>query len=131
MSSDHKAALATGRSQSAAVRKYLEALAMNKPKPGRKRTRESIETRLAAVIEELPSADVLRRAKLLQERKDLEKALASDSTENRVDLAELEAGFVANASAYAASKGISYGVWREMGVPASVLTEAGIRRARG
>lgn len=130
MSSDHKAALATGRSQSAAVRKYLEALAMNKPKPGRKRTRESIESRLAAVREELPTADVLRRAKLLQERKDLEKALASDPSENAVDMSELEAGFIANASGYALSKGISYGVWREMGVPASVLAEAGIGRTR-
>jgi hypothetical protein len=72
----------------------------------------------------------LRRAKLLQERKDLEKALAADPSENAVDMSELEAGFIANASGYALSKGISYGVWREMGVPASVLAEAGIGRTR-
>ena len=46
MSDDHKAALAAGRNEGRAVRRYLEALEAHKPKRGRKRTPESIEKRL-------------------------------------------------------------------------------------
>ena len=42
MTDEHKAALATGRNEGNAVRNYLEALRSNKPKRGRRRTRESI-----------------------------------------------------------------------------------------
>jgi hypothetical protein len=35
---------------------------------------------------------------------------------------------VKNARAYSRAKGISYGAWREVGVPADVLREAGIAR---
>ena len=60
MSDDHKAALAEGRSQGRAVRVYLEALAANKPKRGRKRTPDSITKRLDAIAAELgiPASDV-------------------------------------------------------------------------
>ena len=47
MSDDHKAALAAGRNEGRAVRRYLEALEAHKPKRGRKRTPESIQKRLA------------------------------------------------------------------------------------
>lgn len=40
MSDQHKAALAEGREQGRAVQRYLEALEQNRPKRGRKRTRE-------------------------------------------------------------------------------------------
>ena len=43
MSDDHKAALAEGRAQGRAVSRYLEALAANKPKRGRKRTGSRVE----------------------------------------------------------------------------------------
>ena len=42
MSDSHKAALAEGREQGRAVRRYLEALEAHKLKRGRKRTQESI-----------------------------------------------------------------------------------------
>ena len=45
MTDEHKAALAKGRNEGNAVRNYLEALRANKPKRGRKRTRESIAAR--------------------------------------------------------------------------------------
>src|SRR5215210_5349048 len=57
MSDEHKAALAEGRSQGRAVRRYLEALEANKPKRGRKRTPEGIQRRLAAIEERMASAD--------------------------------------------------------------------------
>ena len=49
MSDEHKAALAEGRTQGRAVRVYLEALAANKPKRGRKRTPDSVKRRLATI----------------------------------------------------------------------------------
>ena len=45
-----------------------------------------------------------------------------------VDLAALEAEFVAVASTYSSRKGISYTAWRELGVPADVLKRAGVSR---
>jgi hypothetical protein len=53
MSESHKAALAEGREQGRAVRRYLEALEAHKPKRGRKRTPESVQKRLAAIEEKL------------------------------------------------------------------------------
>ena len=71
MSDSHKAALAEGREQGRAVRRYLEALEAHKPKRGRKRTQESIEKRLAGIEEQLPDADPLTRLHLVQERMNL------------------------------------------------------------
>ncbi len=43
MSAEHKAALAKGREEGRAVRRYLEALEEQRPRRGRKRTPESIK----------------------------------------------------------------------------------------
>lgn len=126
MSDDHKAALAEGRTQGRAVRAYLEALAANKPKRGRKRTTESITNRLARIEAELTTADPLRRLQLTQEQLDLQAELAT--TDTTVDLTALEDAFVAAAAPYAARKGLSYAAFRAVGVPSVVLTRAGIRR---
>ena len=126
MSDEHKAALAIGREQGRAVRRYLEALEQHKPKRGRKRTPESISTRLAHIEEALDTADPLTRLQLVQERMDLQAELASKS--ETVDLGSLEDDFVEAARAYGERKGISYAAWREAGVEAAVLKRAGIRR---
>ena len=126
MSDAHKAALAEGREQGRAVRRYLEALEAHKPKRGRKRTPESIQKRLTAIDERLGDADALTRLHLTQERMDLENELAS--SDNGVDLEALEDEFVAAAAPYGARKGITYAAWRQLGVDASVLRRAGIRR---
>ncbi len=126
MSEGHKAALAEGREQGRAVRRYLEALEAHKPKRGRKRTQESMQKRLAAIEESLGTADPLTRLHLIQERMDLERELASAG--DSVNLQELEEGFVAAAEPYGRRKGITYSAWRELGVDASVLRQAGIRR---
>lgn len=127
MSDEHKAALAEGRNQGRAVRRYLEALEAHKPRRGRKRTPESIQKRLGKIESELANADALKRLQLIQERLDLTAEL--ESAEAKVDLSELEAGFVDAASAYSARKGISYAAWRELGVDAAVLKRAGISRS--
>lgn len=126
MSDEHKKALAIGREQGRAVRRYLEALEAHRPKRGRKRTPESIERRLKVIEDRLASADPLSRLQLVQERMDLQEELSTKS--ETVDLSSLEAEFVAAARDYGERKGISYGAWREAGVDAAVLKQAGIRR---
>jgi hypothetical protein len=126
MSAEHKAALAEGRSQSKAVRQYLEALEAHKPKRGRKRTPDSIKKRLDALEAQIESADPLKRLQLIQERMDLANELSS--MEQKPDLGGLEKEFARNAKAYGARKGITYAAWRELGVPPTALKAAGISR---
>ena len=126
MSDEHKAALAEGRDQGRAVRRYLEALEANKPRRGRKRSPESVKKRLAAIESDIATADPLRRVHLVQERSDLQSAL--EASESNVDLDALEKDFVSSAAPYSERKGISYSAWRELGVPANVLEKAGITR---
>lgn len=127
ITSEHKQAMEVGRAEGRVVREYLEMLRMAKPKRGRKRTAESIRARLNAVLEEIPSASPLDELKLIQERRDLESELAAMTKTS--DLADLEAEFVKVAKRYGGRKGISYGSWREVGVPAAVLKQAGISRS--
>jgi hypothetical protein len=126
MSAEHKEALALGREQGRAVRRYLEALEAHKPKRGRKRTPDSIQRRLTDIEQKLPTADPLSRLQLVQERMNLQTELASKSAV--VDLSALEKAFVKAAQDYGRRKGITYAAWREAGVDAAVLRQAGIRR---
>lgn len=127
MSKDHKEALAIGRAEGRSVRAYLEALEMNKPKRGRKRTKESISARLERIEEELETADPLRRLQLAQERIDLTNEMAN--MDQGTDIADLEEEFTRVAKGYAQRKGITYAAFRQIGVPAAVLKKAGISRA--
>lgn len=127
MTQEHKEALALGREQGRAVRRYLEALDAHRPKRGRKRTPESIQKRLDDIEGRIEAADPLTRLQLTQERMNLHAELAAKS--DGVDLQELEDEFVQSAKDYGDRKGITYAAWREAGVPASVLKRAGIRRA--
>jgi len=127
MTDEHKAALAAGRNEGRAVRRYLEAVEAHKPKRGRKRTPESIQKRLNTIEHQLPQADPLSRVNLIQERMDLTNELAT--MDNKIDLTELEMDFVKSAQGYSERRGISYAAWREAGVPASVLKQAGISRS--
>ena len=128
MSDAHKAALAEGREQGRAVRRYLEALESSRPKRGRKRTRETVDRRLETLGRQLEAADPLARLHLLQERQDLEGELDAMDGQG-VDIAELEDAFVEAAGAYGRRRGITYSAWRAVGVPPAVLRRAGITRA--
>jgi hypothetical protein len=127
MSSTHKAALAQGREEGRVVRRYLEALELSRPKRGRRRTPETVGTRLRTVDDRLASAEPLARLHLLQEKADLEAELARASLTD--DLGAFETAFVAVAATYGRRKGIGYGAWRAAGVSAAVLQRAGIIRA--
>jgi hypothetical protein len=128
MSDQHKQALAIGREESRAVRRYLDALEAHKPKRGRKRTADGIARRLRQIDQRLESADPLTRVNLLQEKMNLESELAAKH--ESVDLAALEEGFVAAAKGYSERKGITWSAWRAAGISASVLARTGIPRTR-
>lgn len=115
-----------GRQESRVVADYLEALRSTKPRRGRKRTAESIGNRLAAIDDELTTANAITELKLVQERRDLQAEL--EAMDDDVDISALEDAFVGVAKPYGERKGISYGSWREVGVPAAVLKRAGIGR---
>ena len=127
MSAEHKAALAAGRAEGRAVKDYLQALEDSRPKRGRRRTPDSIQKRLDTIEEAIETADPMTRLALIQERNDLTVELANMSDET--DLSELESAFAKVAKAYSERKGIGYAAWREIGVPAAVLKDAGIARS--
>jgi hypothetical protein len=110
------------------VRLYLEAIEEQRPRPGRRRTPESITRRLNVVNDKIVGADALSRLHLLQEKADLEAELVrADAGE---DIAELEARFLKVAKSYGERKSIGYSAWRAAGVDAEVLERAGIGRTR-
>ena len=123
---EHKAAMAAGRAESRAVSNYLEAIAANKPKRGRKRTPDSIKSRLEVIEAELDEADMLSRVNLVQERMNLLEELGA--MEERIDLSEFETDFIKVAASYSERRGITYAAWREIGVTPEVLKRAGIGR---
>lgn len=127
MTDEHKAALAAGRTQSLAVKNYLEGLESTRPRRGRKRTPETIGAQITKVETELVDAPPLARLKLIQQRMDLLSDLEAMSGP-ALDMAHLEAEFLKVAAAYSKAQGISYAAWREFGVEADVLKQAGISR---
>jgi hypothetical protein len=127
LTTEHKEAMAAGRTEGRAVKAYLDALAEHRPRRGRQRTADSIRRRLAVITTELNEATSLRRLQLIQERRDLETELEKKAGP-AADLAGLEADFAKVAKAYGERKGIAYATWREMGVANEVLARAGISR---
>ena len=118
LSSAHKHALAEGRALSAIVDRYLNAL--NTPKRrGPKVSTARLEQRLADA-----------RAYAAQEVRDMRAKIAEQSSAAGVDVAKVEAEFVKVAKSFGERRGITYGAWRDAGVPAAVLKRAGITRAR-
>ena len=128
MSEDHKAALAKGREQGRAVREYLAAIEQER-KPGRPVDRSAIEAKLPEIQGRIDAEpDPAKRVELIQKRLDLEERLIELG--DAPDTAQLEVDFIAAAAEYSERKGITYPAWREAGVPAAVLKQAGIKRTR-
>ena len=112
-----------------AIREYLKALEQNAPRRGRKRTPDGIRRQLASVASEMEGATVTRQLDLVQQRINLEAELEALEQAGSIDLSALEANFVDHAAAYGGRRGISYAAWREVGVSATTLKTAGIRRS--
>lgn len=127
MTEEHRAALAVGRARSKAVRNYLEALELHRPKPGRRRTPESMRKRIAVIESELDAARPLQRLHLIQEKTNLESKIEAAGAV--VDISTFEDEFAASAREYGEANGINYSTWRAIGVPAAVLKRAGISRS--
>lgn len=107
---------------------YLTAVRAPKQR-GRQRTLESAEAELADVTTQLDADPSATTALLLTQRRiDLEREV--EERRARANPGALEAEFVKVAARYGESRGISYAAWREVGVPAAVLRQAGIPETR-
>ncbi len=114
-------------SETGVVRRYLDWLESDAARPGRRFDPDVALARVDEINTELAddTTSTIRRLTLIQERRDLE-TLIGDGADGAADGVELEDEFVKVAAAYAQRKGISRAAFREFGVPASVLTAAGI-----
>lgn len=127
MSDEHKAALAQGRREGRAVKQYLKLVGSRRP--GRPVTKESLQKRIDGITAKLDSEeDPLKKLELIQNRLDAEDQMAE--IEDAVDAEAVEKEFIEVAKSYSERKGISYSAWREAGVSAQVLREAGVPRTR-
>ena len=130
MSIEHKKRLEDGRNNSRIARLYLEALKRRQPKRGRKRELATVERDLAQAKIDLGVAiannDVLQELLKTQAVTSLERELANFDTSD-ADFGRLETEFITIVEAYSKSKGIDYATWRSVGVPASVLKQAGLK----
>ncbi len=125
MTDEHKAALKQGRLEAREIKAYLAALGSRRR--GRPVTRESLQRRIDTLEARIAAeSNPLRAVEMRQERLDAEQRLAGMG--DGPDLQALEAGFVRYAKSYGERKGIGYAAWREQGVPAAVLRQAGITR---
>jgi hypothetical protein len=115
----------TPRAESAAVRRYLEAL---QSPPKLRSGWRNPDQRLGELNEflERKGIDPLARLSAVQERMDLSAYM--DGSGVGSDFDQIKTDFVAAAASYAQRKGISYAAWRACGVPAAVLREAGIKQ---
>lgn len=128
MSQEHKEALAQGRRQAKAVRDYLEAVSVER-RPGRPVDRRSLESRIDRLQQQIDEeSNAAKRVELIQRRLDAEVRLAA--LEERPDVEQLEGDFIEAVKDYSERKGITYTAWREAGVPAAVLRQAGVPRTR-
>ena len=114
---------------SATVDRYLRLI--NTPKRrGRKVSVATLEQRLALARKRLPTATGLERAYTAQEIRDLLAKIAQLPSADDADRTRAEAAFVKIAKAFSERRGLTYGAWRDAGVPADVLRRAGISRTR-
>jgi hypothetical protein len=130
LSASHKRALAEGRTLSATVNQYLAAVTTPKRR-GRKVSTATLTQRLADARQRVKTEAGVNKVLAAQEVRDLQAKLARLRTDNAVDVKTLEAAFVKVAKQFAENRGVTYGAWRDAGVPAEVLKRAGIARARG
>jgi hypothetical protein len=127
MTQEHKEALARDRKEARAIKAYLKTV--DTRHQGRPVTRESLEKRLEKTNRRIEdSDDPLKTVDLIQTRLDIELALSR--VEDVESIERLEAKFVKYSASYSERKGVSYTAWRQFGVPAAVLRNAGVSETR-
>ena len=124
LTEDHKAALAAGREAARHVRAYLDALESERLRPGPPRSSDDVDKELKTVEQALRSAKGLSRLQLATRRIRLNEEL--DLATTTLNLADLRANFVRHAASYARRKRIPAQAFRDIGVPAKDVSDAGI-----
>ena len=128
MTEEHKRALAKGRAQGRAVRSYLDALE-KQSKRGPKMDEDALKQKIEELHTKIDEEDnAAKRVELIQKRLDYEEQLSE--VEDEPDMEQLESDFKDAVKDYSERKGITYTAWREAGVPAKVLRDAGVPRTR-
>jgi hypothetical protein len=112
MTAKHKAALATGRREASAVRRYLEALEQDGDRADTDKLRKRVED-LRGKIE--GESDPLRRVEIIEQRLREEKAL--EDAQAAPDIEALEADFAEAVASYSERKGITYKAGANWGCP--------------
>ena len=115
MTEEAKAKVQAGMAEARAIRAYLEVVNREGFKTRHTQRAEAIQKGI------LESPDPVTRLKL---RPQLRAALEFEMNE-----ADLVKNFLEHVVAFSEKWGITYADWREEGVPASVLKDAGISRA--
>lgn len=117
MSEENKAKVQEGMAQGRAIRQYLELVNTEtfRKRGPRARSAEAIQLQISLAL------DPVERLKL---RSQYREALEIEMTE-----ADLVKAFLEHVVPFSERYGVTYGDWREEGVPASILKEAGITRA--
>lgn len=115
------------RAEARAVKNYLESLQSGRGSQGTNpaRLKERLERAQTSLASE---TNVLRRAEIVQSIHDLEDAIKRSGRGG--EGVDLEAEFVKYGARYSERKGLEWAAWRSMGVPAAVLTKAGVPRTR-
>ena len=121
MTDEHKAALALGRVEGRAVRSYMAALQSTQAPRRRGRKGKTAAELQTAIMEANDPMERLRLRPLLR------AALEEESLET-IDMEALQADFIKVLASYSERTGLTYADWREEGVPAAVLKEAGMSR---
>ena len=115
---------------SATVDRYLAAVTTPKRR-GRRVSMATLEQRLASARVRFKTASGVEKLLAAQEVRDLQAKLAQLQSTTQVDIKSLESAFVKTAKKFGENRGITYGAWRDAGVPAEVLKRAGVARTRG
>ena len=132
-SDEHKTEIRTAIAQRGAVNRYLKSLEQIKSVRSNILSEERLQAKLAQAEEDMASASsVMDKLQAVQNRKDILAKIKQTQNASNItsEAEEAEAGFIQHAAGYAERKGISYKAWREVGVSAAALKQAGISAKR-
>ena len=128
MTEAHKKAIVSARNEARTVEMYLLVLRDTAPKKrGRAKSQADMQKELALIESKLRSKKLspLEELKLMQKQTDLRSRITSN--ESVTVLKDLEKAFVKVGASYSKRHGITAQSWKKVGVPASVLSTAGIK----
>lgn len=125
MSEQQKAAMANGRAESSAIKRYLE---ISRGKSGRPVTAASVGKQLERTRSKLAGTrDELTRLRLTADRMRLERDLKRlEKNESAPAMQAARAAFIANAKTYGERHGIPRAAWKAMGIDPATMAEAGL-----